>query len=118
MKNRRIILIAIFPIAIILAILVVIFQQAYILFTHENKISAPYAISTILSTPPPKPYGILWTPIATLPSSSADPTITALYQGNNCRLSCWQGITPGEISWNDAWKILGKLAKNVNPGQM
>lgn len=72
---------------------------------------------TIKPTSSPLPDAFLWTPIATFPSYIADPTITAIYKNNNCRLPCWQGIIPGKTSWNDAWQFLGRIAQNEYPGE-
>ena len=58
------------------------------------------------------PYGIQLTP---LPPSQILEIVMNLFETNGgCNLPCWWGITPGQTTWEQAYKILEPLADRIN----
>jgi len=54
--------------------------------------------------------------IPTLPQDEAFALVSDLMENNaGCQLPCWWGITPGKTTWDEAWQLLGKLARNKGP---
>jgi hypothetical protein len=81
-----------------------------------TQIPSPAALSTTsrpskTSTQTPTQ---VWTPHPTLNSDEAKTVIQELLVTNgDCRLPCWWGITPGQTTWAEAWRILSPLMTDL-----
>jgi hypothetical protein len=82
--------------------------------------ATPWLSTTIPATSTFTPMPPTWTPLPTLPPDEAQALVIELLDTNaGCRLPCWWGITPGQISWQEALSFIESFALyiSVYPGQ-